>query len=88
INKVRHIASTLLDVPRIRKGQLALRAEDYLDAFLDVLMKLERVNLSSGPNGEMVLGSEEDEEAELRHWANIRAHQSRFATTDGVLSEV
>lgn len=87
INKVRHVASTLLDAPRTRKGQLALSAEEYLAPFLNILMKLERVNLGSAPDGEMILGSEEDEEAELRHWADLRAYQSRFAKMSGMLSE-
>ena len=40
--KVRMIASTLLDVPRTRKGALALQADEYLAHFLDILVKLER----------------------------------------------
>lgn len=44
INKIRQIASTLLDTPRNRKGPLALKAEEYLARFLDVLMKLERIS--------------------------------------------
>ncbi|MCJ1249531.1 hypothetical protein MMC30_006757 [Trapelia coarctata] len=96
INKIRQIASTLLDAPRTRKSQLALRAEDYLNAFLNVLMKLERVIPGSPGNataglgngtGKVVLGSEEDEEAEFRHWADLTEYQSRFAKAGGVLSE-
>lgn len=97
INKIRQIASTLLDAPRTRKSQLALRAEEYLAAFLNVLMKLERVipgspgNAGTGPSngqGKTVLGSEEDEEAELKHWADLSVYQSRFAKAGGVLSEI
>ena len=40
--KIRMIASTLLDVPRTRKGALALQADEYLARFLDILVKLER----------------------------------------------
>ena len=52
------IASTLLDVPRTRKGTLALQADEYLARFLEILTKLERAQpairgdnyTSSGPN--------------------------------------
>ena len=89
IHKVRQIASTLLETPRTRKGQLALRAEEYLSAFLDVLMKLERVapGSSSTNGGDMpTTSSEEDDEVELQHWADLREHQKRFATEGGFLS--
>lgn len=76
ISKVRQIASTLLDRPRTLKGTLAVRAEEYLRSFLDMLMKLERGD-SSGE------GVEADEEAELRHWADLRQYQARFAETGG-----
>ncbi|KAH0054453.1 hypothetical protein KCU60_g24150, partial [Aureobasidium melanogenum] len=42
--KTRVVASTLLEVPKSRKGQVAQQAEEYLKAFLDILAKLERVN--------------------------------------------
>ncbi|TAQ84213.1 hypothetical protein B7494_g7469 [Chlorociboria aeruginascens] len=42
INKIRQIASTLIGTPQNRKGPLALKSEEYLARFLDVLMKLER----------------------------------------------
>jgi hypothetical protein len=128
INKVRQIASTLLDASRTRKGALAIRAEEYLQAFLEVLMKLERTgpgnpadmggappgastappapNTTTAPrvggpsgfgsyalerrneNGELVIGSEEDEEMEFRHWADLSRYQERFAKAGGVLSEI
>lgn len=98
INKIRQIASTLLDAPRTRKSQLALRAEEYLAAFLTVLMKLERVipgspgaaGMGNGGQGmgKVALGSEEDEDAELRHWADLTEYQGRFAKAGGVLSEI
>jgi hypothetical protein len=43
IHKIRQITSMLLDTPRNRKGPLAIKAEEYLATFLDVLAKLERV---------------------------------------------
>lgn len=76
ISKVRQIASTLLDQPRTRKGTLALRAEEYLRKFMAMLMKLERAD----PPGE---GLDEDEEAQLRHWADLRQYQARFAQSGG-----
>ena len=83
---MRQIASTLLETPRTRKGQLALRVEEYLSAFLDVLMKLERVAPGSSTNGDMLSSSEEDDEAELQHWADLREHQKRFAKEGGFLN--
>ncbi|KAI9745884.1 MAG: hypothetical protein M1818_000565 [Claussenomyces sp. TS43310] len=75
INKIRQIASTLLDTPRNRKGPLALRAEEYLGRFLDVLMKLEKI----GPGPTNVAEGWGDDEDELRQWANLREFQSTFA---------
>ncbi|MCJ1399289.1 hypothetical protein MMC11_002491 [Xylographa trunciseda] len=88
INKVRNIASTLLAAPRIQ-GQLDPGVAECLNAFLQVLMKLDRVGPGSGLNGEgLVLGSEEDEAAELRYWADLRNNQVRFAESGGVLKDL
>ncbi|MCJ1394972.1 hypothetical protein MMC18_007853 [Xylographa bjoerkii] len=88
INKVRNIASTLLAAPRIQ-GQLDPGVVECLNAFLQVLMKLDRVGPGGGLNGEgVVLGSEEDEEAELRYWADLRDNQVRFAESGGVLNDL
>lgn len=78
INKIRQIASTLLDTPRNRKSPLALRAEEYLGHFLDVLMKLERVSPAKSGGAEW-----EDEEEELRNWADLREFQQKFLTGGG-----
>lgn len=78
INKIRQIASTLLDTPRNRKSPLALRAEEYLGRFLDVLMKLERVSPGRSSGEEW-----EDEEEELRNWADLREFQTRFLSAGG-----
>ena len=88
--KIRSIASTLLDVPDNRKGQLALRAQEYLAAFLKILMKLERVSPSSnsGDSSDGGGGGGEDvdnEEAELRHWADLREYQLKFAQQGGLI---
>lgn len=78
--KIRSIASTLLDLPEQRKGQLAIQAQEYLTAFLDILMKLERVSpANSDPE------QSEDEAAELRHWADLRDYQMKFAQQGGLL---
>jgi len=78
--KIRSIASTLLDLPDQRKGQLALQAQEYLSAFLSILMKLERVSpANSDPE------QPEDESAELRHWADLRDYQMKFAQQGGLL---
>jgi hypothetical protein len=84
INKIRQIASTLLDTPRNRKGPLALKAEEYLGRFLDVLMKLERI----APTGRSDGGEAEDEEDQLRNWADLREYQTKFAQSGGFLSEL
>jgi len=78
--KIRSIASTLLDVPDQRKGQLALQAQEYLAAFLKILMKLERVSPANGD-----LDEAEDEETELRNWADLRDYQLKFAQQGGLL---
>jgi hypothetical protein len=82
INKIRQIASTLIDTPQNRKGPLALKSEEYLGRFLDVLMKLERI--SPGVRSESTDGFV-DEEEELRNWADLREYQMRFAQSGGFL---
>lgn len=92
------MASTLLDVPRTRKGALALQADEYLAHFLDILMKLERdpaikteadesdehSGASNAANPEMdAAAAEAEEEAELGHWANLREYQERFMKSGG-----
>ncbi len=104
INKIRQIASTLLDTPRNHKGPLAVRAEDHLNKFLDVLMKFEGTpNKTSGTTGAggmpvPTLGGgvdklgereeQEREEDELRAWADLREYQTRFAHSGGFLGEL
>ncbi|KAL6157425.1 hypothetical protein ACJQWK_07116 [Exserohilum turcicum] len=78
--KIRSIASTLLEVPKERKGSVAQQHQDYLYKFLDILSKLERVSPEvSNPNGGGL-----DEESELRLWADLRDHQLRFQEHGGV----
>ncbi|KAK5015221.1 hypothetical protein LTR16_003776 [Cryomyces antarcticus] len=78
--KIRSIASTLLDVPKTRKGQVALQTEQYLAAFLDILMRLEPVS-PANTNPEQP----DDEDAELRHWADLREYQMKFTQQGGML---
>ena len=78
--KIRSIASTLLDMPDQRKGQLATEAQEYLSAFLKILMRLERVSpANSDPD------QAEDDEVELRSWADLREYQMKFAQQGGLL---
>nr|POE98605.1 hypothetical protein CFP56_79600 [Quercus suber] len=80
--KIRSIAGTLLNASDQRKGPIALQAQEHLSAFLQVLVKLERVNPAhSDPEH-----PDEDEESELRHWADLREYQTRLAQHGGVLS--
>ena len=79
ISKVRAVASALLDVPRNQKGSLALRAEEYLNKFANVLSKLEKtVPAKATPH-------EEDEESQLQGWADLREEQARFLRVGGFL---
>lgn len=93
--KIRFIASTLIDIPRERKGTFALQAEDYLKAFLDILVRLERAKADAdswparneqgedGINGNGDGGSG-DEDIEARHWADLREYQNKFNQSGGV----
>lgn len=81
--KIRAIASTLLEVPKEGKGSTALEHQEYLYKFLDILSKLERVNPGPGSdpssNGGLV-----DDEDELRHWADLREYQLKFQARGGI----
>jgi len=94
INKIRQVASTLVNDAPERKGPLAVKAEDLLVRFVDVLMRLERTGAGSGGalagtgvpgNGTMTL---QDEEQELRNWADLRQHQMRFYQNGGFLNHI
>jgi hypothetical protein len=83
INKIRQIASTLIDTTQNRKGPLALKSEEYLGKFLDVLMKLERISPAiKAASGEV------DEEEELRNWADLREYQMQFIEAGGFMNEI
>ncbi|KAK2626211.1 hypothetical protein QTJ16_004473 [Diplocarpon rosae] len=85
INKIRQIASTLIDTPNKHKGPLALKSEEYLSRFLDVLMKLERISPACRSENGDGLGFV-DEEEELRNWADLREYQMRFVQAGGFMS--
>ena len=68
-------------MPKSRKGQVAQQAEEYLAAFLEILVKLERVN-----PGHDDPHNANDEETELRHWADLREYQLKFAQQGGLSS--
>lgn len=85
INKIRQIASTLLETPENRKGPMAMQGQAYLVKFLDVLMKLERI--SPGPLTDNRDPAEAEEE-ELRNWADLRENQMQFLKAGGFLSEI
>lgn len=80
--KIRSIASTLLESNDQRKGPVAMQAQEYLSAFLKILMKLERV---SPANSASEHHSPVDEDAELRTWADLREYQMKFAQQGGLL---
>ncbi|KAI0813710.1 hypothetical protein GGR55DRAFT_635574 [Xylaria sp. FL0064] len=85
INKIRQVASTLVEGASERKGPVAIKAEDYLNRFIELLVKLERsgtaavVGVTTGTMGP------QDEEEELRNWATLREYQMQFISSGGFL---
>ncbi|KAG8408064.1 hypothetical protein J3459_018222 [Metarhizium acridum] len=82
INKIRQVASTLLNDSADRKGPVAIKSEEALSQLIDILIKLEKTgpaaaSRASDPNHMTA----EDEEEELRHWADLREYQLRFAAS-------
>lgn len=51
INKIRQVASTLVNDAPERKGPVAVKAEEVLRVFVDVLMRLERVGAAAAAGG-------------------------------------
>lgn len=81
VNKIRQIASTLLNDAPERKGPVAKQAEEYLGKFLEILVKLERTGANTAP-GTM---TPQDEDDELQHWASLRDYQIQFVNSGGFL---
>lgn len=81
INKIRQVASTLVQGASERKGPVAMRAEDDLNRFIEILVKLENSGTAAA-TGSM---GPQDEEEELRNWASLREYQMRFVSSRGFL---
>jgi hypothetical protein len=94
INKIRQVASTLVNDAPERKGPLAVKAEELLSRFVEILMRLERTGAGSGGTlaGSGIPGnanmSSQDEEQELRSWADLRDHQIRFYRNGGFIHQI
>lgn len=80
INKIRQVASTLLNDAPERKGPLAVKSEEALGRLIDILIKLEQTG--PGTTGEPEMTTH-DEEEELHLWANLRDYQQQFAARGG-----
>lgn len=78
-SKTRQVAATLLDVPKNRKGTIALQADSYLVSFLDILSRLERASPGSSDGMQPL-----DDESELRAWADLREYQTKFQQASGI----
>ncbi|KAH6614610.1 hypothetical protein B0J18DRAFT_304247 [Chaetomium sp. MPI-SDFR-AT-0129] len=90
INKIRQVASTLVhdgSAPE-RKGPVAVNAQESLSKFVEVLLRLERIppgdHHGNGGVGNLV-GAGQDEEQELRSWADLRENQFRFLQGGGFM---
>lgn len=88
VEKIRQVASTLLNDAPHRKGPLAVKSEEALSQLIEILMKLEKTGPAGSSSGSSGGGdgtqmTAEDEEAELRHWADLREYQLRFAAAGG-----
>ncbi|EXJ59589.1 hypothetical protein A1O7_03735 [Cladophialophora yegresii CBS 114405] len=92
-NKIRTIASTLLETKRARMSVMpTLDSEGvnaYLHVFLDILSKLERLGpgrfrgVADNNTGSLLQTPEEIEEEELVYWASLKEHQERFVRSNG-----
>ncbi|POS71739.1 hypothetical protein DHEL01_v209862 [Diaporthe helianthi] len=82
ISKIRQVASTLLGDPDDRKRSYELQNEEYLRVFLEILTRLEKTGTGAAPSPGGPAGGTmtcEDEEQELRSWADLREQQERMA---------
>ncbi|KAI0886594.1 uncharacterized protein GGS22DRAFT_158207 [Annulohypoxylon maeteangense] len=85
INKIRQVASTLVEDSNSaeHKEQVATKAKGYLNGFLDILMKLEKIG--AAPRAETM--TPQDEEEELRNWTSLKEYQLRFLSTGGFMGD-
>ncbi|KAI0381296.1 hypothetical protein F5Y04DRAFT_255189 [Hypomontagnella monticulosa] len=83
INKIRQVASTLVDNDAERKGPAAAKAEEYLNGFLDILMKLEKIGAAPKPE----TMTPQDEEEELQNWSSLKDYQVQFIQNGGFLGD-
>ncbi|KAI1475895.1 hypothetical protein K445DRAFT_322932 [Daldinia sp. EC12] len=83
INKIRQVASTLLDIDAEGKGLAVAKAQEYLNGFLAILMKLEKMGAT--PRAETMTA--QDEEEELRNWSSLKEYQHRFMSSGGFLGD-
>lgn len=82
IGKIRQVAGTLLGDPVDRKGRYELQNEEYLRVFLEILTRLEKTGTGTMPRPGGRAGgtmTPDDEEQELRNWADLREQQQRMA---------
>ncbi|KIW11621.1 hypothetical protein PV08_10923 [Exophiala spinifera] len=95
-NKIRTVASTLLETKRARMSSMpTLDSESvnsYLHDFLEILSKLERLGpsrfrgVADNNSGGLLRTPEEIEEEELVHWASLKERQEQFVRASGVSS--
>ncbi|KAK2616597.1 hypothetical protein QQS21_000420 [Conoideocrella luteorostrata] len=84
INKIRQVASTLLNNSNDRKGPLAIKSEHALSQLIDILIKMEKTGPAAASRAtDPTQMTAEDEEEELAHWADLREYQMRFAASGG-----
>ncbi|TRX87865.1 hypothetical protein FHL15_011254 [Xylaria flabelliformis] len=88
INKIRQVASTLVQAASERKGPVAMKAEEYLHRFIEILVKLERSGAAAVIGVATDTMGPQDEEEELRNWASLRECQLQFISSGGFLSDL
>ncbi|KAI1744975.1 hypothetical protein F4680DRAFT_403909 [Xylaria scruposa] len=88
INKIRQVASTLVQAASERKGPVAIKAEEYLHRFIEILVKLERSGAAAVIGVATDTMGPQDEEEELRNWASLRECQLQFISSGGFLSDL
>ena len=84
VNKIRQVASTLLNDAPERKGPVAAQAEETLSKFVEILIALEKSGTMSTSSAHGTM-TPQDEEEELRNWASLREHQLEFVANGGFL---